>query len=68
MPITQLLALLRPGRYLARGHYSPKKFKGYGETVDLPSDNFEGYNAHAPNNDLGVITPTAALSAFPVYT
>ena len=26
-----------------------------------------GYSAHAPNNDLGVITPTAALSSFP-YT
>jgi hypothetical protein len=24
-----------------------------------------GYAAHAPNNDLGVITPTAALSSFP---
>lgn len=24
-----------------------------------------GYSAHAPNNDLGVITPTAALSSFP---
>ena len=27
----------------------------------------DGYSAHAPNNDLGVITPTAALSSFP-YT
>ena len=25
----------------------------------------DGYSAHAPNNDLGVITPTAALSSFP---
>ncbi len=31
------------------------------------SDNHEGYNAHSPTNDLGVITPTAALSSFP-YT
>ncbi|MBL7827458.1 MAG: beta-glucosidase [Saprospiraceae bacterium] len=31
------------------------------------SDNQNGYNAHAPGNDLGVITPTAALSSFP-YT
>ncbi|MFM7402061.1 MAG: glucoamylase family protein, partial [Bacteroidota bacterium] len=31
------------------------------------SDNQQGYNAHAPDNDLGVITPTAALSSFP-YT
>lgn len=29
------------------------------------SDNHLGYNAHSPTNDLGVITPTAALSAFP---
>jgi hypothetical protein len=48
---------------------NPKKFKGYGENCWglTASDNFEGYNAHAPNNDLGVITPTAAISAFP-YT
>jgi hypothetical protein len=31
------------------------------------SDNDEGYSAHAPDNDLGVIAPTAALSSFP-YT
>jgi hypothetical protein len=31
------------------------------------SDNQVGYNAHSPTNDLGVITPTAALSSFP-YT
>lgn len=31
------------------------------------SDNHEGYNAHSPDNDLGVISPTAALSSFP-YT
>lgn len=31
------------------------------------SDNQDGYNAHSPTNDLGVITPTAALSSFP-YT
>jgi hypothetical protein len=48
---------------------NPLKFKGYGENCWglTASDNFEGYNAHAPNNDLGVITPTAALSSFP-YT
>jgi hypothetical protein len=48
---------------------NPKKFKGYGENCWglTASDNFEGYNAHAPENDLGVISPTAALSAFP-YT
>lgn len=31
------------------------------------SDNPWGYSAHAPDNDNGTITPTAALSAFP-YT
>ena len=48
---------------------NPGKFKGYGENCWglTASDNFEGYNAHAPGNDLGVISPTAALSAFP-YT
>ena len=46
---------------------NPKKFKGYGENCWglTASDNFEGYNAHSPTNDLGVIT--AALAAFP-YT
>ncbi len=48
---------------------NPKKFTGYGEMCWglTASDNHEGYNAHSPTNDLGVITPTAALSAFP-YT
>ena len=48
---------------------NPKKFKGYSpECWGLTaSDNYESYNAHSPTNDLGVITPTAALSSFP-YT
>lgn len=48
---------------------NPKKYKGYGENCWglTASDNYEGYNAHAPDNDLGVISPTAALSAF-AYT
>jgi len=48
---------------------NPKKYKGYGENCWglTASDNFEGYNAHSPTSDLGVISPTAALSAFP-YT
>lgn len=48
---------------------NPGRYKGYGPDCWglTASDNFEGYNAHAPNNDLGVITPTAALSSFP-YT
>jgi hypothetical protein len=31
------------------------------------SDNNNGYSAHSPTNDLGVITPTAAISSLP-YT
>src|SRR5258708_21676994 len=48
---------------------NPKKYKGYGENCWglTSSDNFEGYNAHSPTDDLCVITPTPALSAFP-YT
>ena len=48
---------------------NPKKFIGY--STDCwgltSSDNQDGYNAHSPVNDLGVISPTAALSSFP-YT
>ncbi|MCM4157210.1 glucoamylase family protein [Gramella sp. AN32] len=48
---------------------NPKNYAGYGEdTWGLTaSDSHEGYAAHSPTNDLGVITPTAALSSFP-YT
>ena len=48
---------------------NPKKFKGYGaECWGLTaSDNPRGYGAHSPTEDLGVISPTAALSSFP-YT
>ncbi len=46
---------------------NPLHYKGYGADCWglTASDNFEGYSAHSPINDLGVITPTAALSAFP---
>ncbi|MDN4166635.1 glucoamylase family protein [Cytophagales bacterium LB-30] len=48
---------------------NPQDFVGYSEQSWglTASDNPEGYSAHAPNNDQGVITPTAALSSFP-YT
>ena len=48
---------------------NPKKFAGYGdESWGLTaSDNQNGYSAHSPTNDLGVISPTAALSSLP-YT
>lgn len=46
---------------------NPKKYVGY--SADCwgltASDNHEGYNAHSPTNDLGVITPTAAISSIP---
>jgi len=52
--------------YCAR---NPRNFVGYSdENWGLTaSDNHNGYSAHSPTNDLGVITPTAALSSFP-YT
>jgi len=49
---------------------NPKGFKGYGDNCWglTASYSVEGYSAHMPMmNDLGVITPTAALSSFP-YT
>ena len=48
---------------------NPKGYVGYSdENWGLTaSDNHQGYSAHSPTNDLGVITPTAALSSFP-YT
>lgn len=48
---------------------NPGRYTGYGENCWglTASDNHEGYNAHSPDNDLGVISPTAALSSFP-YT
>jgi hypothetical protein len=48
---------------------NPKKYKGYSEKSWglTASDSWQGYAAHSPTEDLGVITPTAALSSFP-YT
>ncbi len=48
---------------------NPKNFEGYGPNSWglTASDSRTGYAAHSPTNDLGVITPTAALSSFP-YT
>jgi hypothetical protein len=48
---------------------NPRRFFGYSSECwgltasDVPS----GYNANEPSNDIGVISPTAALSSFP-YT
>jgi len=50
---------------------NPKNFKGYGnDSWGLTASySLKGYSAHAPDekNDLGVISPTAALSSLP-YT
>jgi len=48
---------------------NPQNYVGYSENCWglTASDNNNGYSAHSPNNDLGVITPTAALSSIP-YT
>jgi hypothetical protein len=48
---------------------NPKHFVGYSSNCWglTASDNPWGYNAHSPTNDLGVITPSAAISSIP-YT
>ena len=48
---------------------NPNNFDGYSDVSwgITASTNYNGYSAHSPNNDLGVISPTAALSSFP-YT
>lgn len=58
----------------AKIHYkycveNPENHTGYGENVwGLTSSySMKGYAGHRPGNDLGVISPTAALSSFP-YT
>jgi hypothetical protein len=46
---------------------NPHGYKGYGPTCWglTASDTVSGYAAHAPDNDLGVISPAAALASFP---
>jgi hypothetical protein len=48
---------------------NPKSYTGYGENCWGLTAGYSvgGYSAHSPNNDLGVINPTAALSSI-VYT
>jgi hypothetical protein len=48
---------------------NPHHYKGYGENCWglTASYSIKGYAAHSPSNDLGVISPTGALSSFP-YT
>lgn len=58
----------------AKIHYkyavdNPKNFKGYGDSLwGLTSSySMKGYYGHRPEKDIGVVSPTAALSSFP-YT
>ena len=46
---------------------NPNGFRGYGPDCWglTPSDSPAGYARHAPDNDDGTITPTAALASFP---
>ncbi len=46
---------------------NPHGFAGYGADCWglTSSDDHLGYNMHAPDHDLGVITPSAALASFP---
>ncbi|MBU2525768.1 MAG: beta-glucosidase [Bacteroidetes bacterium] len=48
---------------------NPLNFKGYGDSLwgMTSSYSMKGYAGHRPGDDLGVISPTAALSSFP-YT
>ena len=53
---------------------NPKNFVGYDEggwgltaSYSRNNDGSLGYNAHGPSNDIGVLSPTAALSSMP-YT
>ncbi len=48
---------------------NPNNFAGYNKDSWGLTASYStvGYSAHCPNNDIGVITPTAALSSFP-YT
>lgn len=58
----------------AKIHYkyaveNPKQYKGYGDSLWGLTSSYSmiGYAGHRPGEDLGVISPTAALSSFP-YT
>jgi len=47
---------------------NPQGFNGYSALcwgLTASDDNISGYSAHSPTNDLGVISPTAALSSLP---
>ncbi|MDP4248927.1 MAG: glucoamylase family protein [Bacteroidota bacterium] len=49
---------------------NPDHFNGYSNLcwgLSASDDNASGYSAHSPTNDIGVISPTAAISSLP-YT
>lgn len=48
---------------------NPKNYKGYGDSLwgFTSSYSMKGYAGHRPEDDRGVVSPTAALSSFP-YT
>ncbi|RYY14019.1 MAG: beta-glucosidase [Chitinophagaceae bacterium] len=49
---------------------NPKSFNGYSELcwgLTASDNNISGYAAHSPTNDLGIISPTAAIASLP-YT
>src|SRR6185436_7821526 len=49
---------------------NPQQYNGYSEMcwgLTASDNNKSGYAAHEPNNDQGVISPTAAISSIP-YT
>ncbi|MFD2599514.1 glucoamylase family protein [Sphingobacterium corticis] len=55
---------------IAYAEENPKNYKGYGADKGwglTASYSLKGYDAHHPDNDHGVISPTAALSSMP-YT
>jgi hypothetical protein len=47
---------------------NPQGFYGYSSQnwgLTASDDNISGYSAHSPTNDLGIISPTAAISSLP---
>lgn len=47
---------------------NPQGFNGYSTQnwgLTASDDNISGYSAHSPTNDLGIISPTAAISSLP---
>lgn len=47
---------------------NPNNFNGYSTQcwgLSASDDNLSGYSAHSPTNDLGIISPTAAVSSLP---